>query len=462
MTSSRCCIIGAGAAGLAALKVLLDHGVEVDCFEKSGVVGGHWHTDYESLHLITSRDVSGFAGFRMPEHYPVYPSRDQMRDYIESFADRFDLRRHVVLNTEVTSVTPRGPRGQQGWTVQLAGGETRDYDAVLVANGHLTDPYVPDYPGTFTGKALHSSDYSNAADLEGARVLVVGVGNSGCDLVVDAVNARLDAHISIRQGQLFQPKAIFGRPRAELRWLSRLPLVVQERVTRALIDVVIGRNSAYRGLPEPATRNLNRQRPVIANLLLYWIQHGRITARPGLARFEGRTAHFVDGTSTEYDTVLWATGFRTTLPFLDESLLERRNGVPLRVGGLAVPVGLENLYFIGMAAPRGPQLPVYSAQAELVAEFLELKAQDPGLQLSAHLAARQEPDDRIDIVRPIWQKQMERTRKEVARLRRRRGRAAAPTLGPSVVETGASVGAAGGDADGPVVVAPTGARQAPG
>jgi hypothetical protein len=87
-----------------------------------------------------------------------------------------------------------------------------------------------------------------------------------------------------------------------------------------------------------------------------------------------------------------------------------------------------------MAAPRGPQLPVYSAQAELVAEFLAVRAQDPRLHLSAHLAAQQEPDDRIDIVRPIWLKQMERNRKEVARLRRRRKPAAAPAIAPSLVD----------------------------
>jgi hypothetical protein len=87
------------------------------------------------------------------------------------------------------------------------------------------------------------------------------------------------------------------------------------------------------------------------------------------------------------------------------------------------------------AAPRGPQLPVYSAQAELVAESLAVKAQDPGLHLSAHLAARQEPDDRASTsCDPIWLKQMERTRKEVARLRRRRKPAAAPAIAPSLVD----------------------------
>ena len=84
MSSARYCGIGAGAAGLAALHVLRVQGFAVDCFERTDRVGGHWHTDYESLHLITSRDVSGFDGYLMPGRYPVYPSRDQMREYLEN------------------------------------------------------------------------------------------------------------------------------------------------------------------------------------------------------------------------------------------------------------------------------------------------------------------------------------------------------------------------------------------
>jgi cation diffusion facilitator CzcD-associated flavoprotein CzcO len=418
MASLRSCIIGAGAAGMAALQVLTHRGFAVECFERTDRVGGHWHTDYDSLHLITSRDVSGFAGYPMPADYPVYPSRDQMRAYLESFARHHGLYERIAFGTEVTAIRPRGRAGRDGWTVETSDGSSRAYDAVLIANGHLTDPCIPRYEGEFTGNQLHSSGYRNLGDIEGDRVLVVGAGNSGCDVVVDAANARLDAHISIRHGQMFQPKAIFGRPRAELRWLARLPAFAQERVTRALINVVVGPPSAYRGLPEPATRNLDKQRPVVNNLLLYWIQHGRITAQPGIERFAGRTVHFTDGTRSDFDTVIWATGFKTTFPFLDRSLLTWENGTPLRVGGLTVPVGLERLYFVGLAAPRGPQLPVYSAQSELIARCLEVLERDD-VALSAYLAARQTPDSRIDIVRRTWQAQMDRTRRELDRLLRR-------------------------------------------
>jgi cation diffusion facilitator CzcD-associated flavoprotein CzcO len=420
MTERRYCIIGAGAAGLAALQVLREQGFRVDCFEQTDRVAGHWHTDYESLHLITSRDVSGFAGHPMPDSYPVYPSRDQMRSYQESFARHHGLYDAITFRTAVTSVEPIGERGADGWTVETSDGARRRYDGVLVANGHLWQARMPTYPGTFTGQSLHSSAYQDISDVAGERVLVVGAGNSGCDLAVDAAMARKQAFISVRRGQVFLPKAFFGRPRAEMHWLAKLPAAVQERITRALVNVVVGPPTAYAGLPEPVTRNLNRQPPVVNNLLLYWIHHGRITAVPGIERLDGSTVHFTDGTARDFDAILWATGFEVSLPFLRPELLQWDDGVPLRVGGLTLPVGLERLYFIGLAAPRGPQLPAYSAQAELVTRMLRLTERSD-LPLAARIAAEQHADRRVDIVRPEWNAQM----KDTARLLDRLEKAAA-------------------------------------
>src|SRR5436190_21410608 len=127
MSSARYCVIGAGAAGLAALHVLRVQGFAVDCFERTDRVGGHWHTDYESLHLITSRDVSGFDGYLMPGRYPVYPSRDQMREYLESFARDHGLYEQITFNTEVTSVEPVGAAGEDGWVVSASDGARQEY-----------------------------------------------------------------------------------------------------------------------------------------------------------------------------------------------------------------------------------------------------------------------------------------------------------------------------------------------
>ena len=417
MTRGNYCVIGAGAAGLGALQVLRDEGFAVDCFERGDRVGGHWHTDYECLHLITPRDSSGFDGFPMPSEYPLFPSRDQMRDYILGFAAHHGLGTHIRFNTAVTSARPLDPSGLSGWAVTTSDGERRIYDGVIVANGHLWDPFVPDHPGRFDGRVLHSGEYRNTGDLHGDRVLVVGAGNSGCDLAVDAAQAGHETHVSVRNGLVFQPKTLFGRPRAELPLLGRLPIRLQERIARGLIDVALGRPERY-GLPTPATRNLHRNRPVVNAQLLHFIHHGRIRVAPGIRRFDGHDVHFADDTVRTIDTIVYATGFRATLPFLDPTLVESADGVPLRVAGMTLPVGPERLFFVGLAAPRGPQLPVYSAQARLIAKFLSVQEREP-TPLSAIFARTSRPESRIDIPRHEWERDMDRARRRIARILRR-------------------------------------------
>jgi len=114
-------------------------------------------------------------------------------------------------------------RSSRQYACSTSDGERRTYDGVIVANGHLWDPFVPDYPGRFEGRTLHSGRYRSTGDLEGGRVLVVGAGNSGCDLAVDAAQAGRETYVSVRNGLVFQPKTLFGRPRSELPLLTRLP-----------------------------------------------------------------------------------------------------------------------------------------------------------------------------------------------------------------------------------------------
>ncbi len=136
----------------------------------------------------------------------------------------------------VRSASGRSSRPAAGWEVTTSDGERHTYDGVIVANGHLWDPFVPDDPGHFDGRVLHSGRYRNVRDLDGDRVLVVGAGNSGCDLAVDAAQAGHETDVSVRNGLVFQPKTLFGRPRSELPLLGRLPIRLQERISRGLID----------------------------------------------------------------------------------------------------------------------------------------------------------------------------------------------------------------------------------
>jgi hypothetical protein len=405
------CVIGAGAAGLSALEVMTSKGHRVDCFEKSDRVGGHWNTDYDALHLITSRDLTHFEGFPMPAGYPHFPRRDQIRDYIAAYARTHGHDQRVSFGTEVLSVVPvdtDGPVGSAGWTVTTSEGAD-SYDGVLVANGHLWDAKIPQVPGTFAGPQLHSSRYRNTDDIEGRRVLVVGAGNSGCDLAVDAAQHRFEVDIVIRHGAYFQPKMYFGRPRQQLSFMSEFSAADQDLIARLLARVSIGQNSDYPGLPVPTHDRLADGPVVVNDLLLYWIHHGRVNVvGHGVTGFDGHTVHFADRSSREYDTVLWATGFRSTLPFLDDALVPRRSGHPLRYAGGIIPQGLDKLYYIGLSAPRGPQIPVYGVQAKLAERMIRLHehAGPGGAGVADYFARLQEADDRIDLPRDIWTAQI--------------------------------------------------------
>jgi len=419
---SRYCVIGAGAAGLSALQQLREAGYEMECFEKTARVGGHWHTDYDVLHLITSRDTTAFEGFPMPTDYPHFPRRDQVRAYIESYARHHGHYEMITFGTEVLSVTAEpagtGPVGSAGWRVTTSRGDEGVFDGVLIANGHLWSPHVPRVPGQFTGRQVHSGAYRNVAELEGDRVLVIGAGNSGCDIAVDVAQHRLEVDVVVRQGRHFQPKTYFGIPRGEIPFPSTAGPDEQDLINRLLARISIGENHNYPGLPAPAAPTLAGGPVTVNDLLLYWIHHGRIGLRPGLRRFDGRTVHFADGVAREYDSIVWATGFDVVLPFLDGDHIAWRAGVPVRYAGGTLPEGAEKLYFIGLIAPRGPQIPVYGEQAKLVARMIALHegAGPRGLALANHFATVQEPELRIDIVRAAWNDQMADTARRIAAL----------------------------------------------
>ena len=183
--------------------------------------------------------------------------------------------------------------------MELGSGEVRHYAGVVVANGHHWAKRYPDYPGEFTGKQLHSKHYRRPSDLEGERVLVVGAGNSACDIAVEAAQARGPCDISMRRGNWFLPKTILGIPTAE--WdRPWLPVWVQRRFFKLMLRLRFGSWARY-GLPDPDHRPFDKH-PIVNDQLLYYLRHGVVRARPGIERLDGRTVHFVDGTARRATT----------------------------------------------------------------------------------------------------------------------------------------------------------------
>lgn len=409
-------VIGAGAAGLVSLDTLRAAGHEVTVFERRTRVGGLWTDHYEALHLITTSKVSQFPGFPQPADHPDYPSRAQVSAYMQSYAEKRDLLKDIRFGVEVLNVEPSDDsRGLNGWTVTSTfTPEQEHFDAVVVANGHLHHKFVPELPGTFDGKVIHSGDYKTAADIEGERVLVLGAGNSGCDLATDAAQNRKAVTLSIRGAFTFIPKALFGRPRPELP-TSKLPPVIAEKINRFLVRVSVGRPEQYPGVPKPASRNLRKWRPIVNDLVPYWIMHGRIAVKPSLAKLAGKTATFSDGTSADFDTILLATGFRYHAPFLAENVVPRDNDMPRRWAADMLTDSAANLFFIGLVAPAGAQWPIYGIQASLIAPMLAAqdRSTDP---IVREFQREDEGFGGLELLPELWFKKLKLTRKTLKRL----------------------------------------------
>jgi hypothetical protein len=375
----RVCVIGAGAAGLAAGKAVLDRGLRTSWFEKGSMVGGLWRIDndnggaaaYRTLHLNSSRERTQYPSYPMPADWPDFPSHQLMAKYFQQFAEHHDLVRHISFRTPVSSVEPvagPGPAGSHGWAV-TAGGATATYDAVLVANGHHSEPRLPEFPGEFTGHSFHAHDYRDPAVFTDRRVLVVGVGNSGMDIACDAAGLARSVALSTRHGVHVIPKYLFGRPLDAYsnRLSGYLPFVVERTANEVLLRLAVGRPQD-RGLPRPDHRLLHAH-PTVSASLLDKVGHGDIVMRPTVERLEGDRVRFVDGTVEPVDVLVYATGYRVTLPFLDPALLDPAgNRWPLfqRV----VHPDLPGLYFIGFVQTLGSGIPLYEYQSQWVGDLL--------------------------------------------------------------------------------------------
>lgn len=375
-TLPRVCVIGAGSSGIAAAKALYLAGIPFDCFEKGSVIGGNWVYDnpndqsacYESLEINTSCPRMAYSDFPMPAHYPPYARHDQVRAYFDSYVHHFGFGHTITFDTTVRHVT-RNPDGT--WSVHTtgpAGEHVGTYDAVLVANGHHWDARWPDpaYPGTFTGTQIHSHDYRSADQLTGRDVVVVGMGNSGLDIAVDASRVGRSTTLSVRRSHWVLRKMLFGRAADQVALPGWMPWWVT--AARLRIGAVASGSLTRYGLPRPAHRP-GQAHPVQSEQLRARLKAGAITPRPGIARFDSDTVVFTDGSRSRADLIVWATGYRVSFPFLDPDLIRARdNDLPL--WKRTVHPDLPGLYFLGLLQPVGAVMPLAEAQSAWITEIL--------------------------------------------------------------------------------------------
>lgn len=307
-------VIGAGPAGLAVSACLKRAGVPHVLVERERSVASAWRRHYDRLHLHTSRAFSSLPYHPMPGSYPRYPSRDQVVAYLEEYA-----REECVtpsLGVEVRSLA----RTSDHWIAETGDGPLRAR-AVVLATGVNGEPKIPTWPGieTFTGPVLHSSEYRNGVELAGKDVLVVGFGNSGGEIALDLVEHGARPAVSIRSPVNVVPRDILGVPVLAIAIpLSRLPARLADLLIWPILKAYypsyrrLGLRRASRG---PFRQIVEDGRiPLLDIGTVREIRRGHIRVLPDVTEVSGSSVRFADGESRSFDAVVFATGYRPSVP----------------------------------------------------------------------------------------------------------------------------------------------------
>ncbi|NNJ62922.1 MAG: FAD-dependent oxidoreductase [Dactylosporangium sp.] len=389
------CVIGAGASGLAAVKNLREQGFAVDCYERETAVGGAWNARSgrgpapASTHLITSRPCAQFPDFPMPDDWPDFPRHTQMLAYLERYADHFGLREHIWFGTDVVRVEPAGPEpsgvrpaGEPSsrWDVSISGqrgGSSRimRYAAVVVANGHAFLPNRPSYEGLagYRGQTIHASEYQGRSQLRGKRVLVVGAGNTGCDIAVDAGQVVTTCWHSSRRGYWYAPKYVLGRPVDQLAirvQTMRLPQRLRRALTQRALRLAVGDLTRF-GLRAP-DHHFAESHPIVNSQLIYQIGHGGVVPVPDIARFGRTDVTLADGRVIEPDLVIFATGYVPTFEFLEPDILKTGGGARPRLRWHLAAPDRPTLAVVGLLQPDTAPLACAHWQSVLFANWLRV------------------------------------------------------------------------------------------
>ncbi len=376
-------MIGAGPSGITAAKNLLDEGHDVVVYDLGSEVGGNWvfnesigHSSvFETTHIISSRTLSEYADFPMPKDYPDYPSHKHLADYFKSYATHFNLYPFIQFNTLVKNCVMLD-NGKWKVTTEKGGtDENKIFDALAVCNGHHWLPRIPSYPGVFNGEFIHSHEVKRFSRFAGKRVLVIGGGNSACDVAVESSRVASSVDISWRRGYWIAPKFMMGKPAdvfsTKIHWLPRK---LWQKISALSLYVRNGKNTDY-GLPEP-DGPLGSHHPTINEDLFFTIRHGKIKPRKDIERFDGNEVVFKDGSKGTYDIIVACTGYIISHPFFEKKLIDYTQGeVPLWLR-MMHPT-FKNLYFIGLFQPLGCIWPGSELQSKIMARELSGKWERP-------------------------------------------------------------------------------------
>jgi putative flavoprotein involved in K+ transport len=352
-------VIGAGPAGLATAAELRRRGIPVLVLERSGTVASSWRNRYDRLRLNSSRPFSKLPGAKYPRGTGIFPSRDQVVDYLDAYARDHEL--DIRYRTRVERID----RTEDGWLLQTSRGELAA-DNVVVAAGFEHTFQVPRWPGRheYEGRLIHSAEYRNAETFRGHDVLVVGPGCSGMEIAYDLVEGGAGR---VRLAVRTPPNMIPRDPLGPLfgRLVLKLPAAWGDRIMRFVRRKQIGDLSEL-GLPVPEEGPVSRLKrlgvapAIVDSEVVDAIRDELILIVPAVEWLDEESVRLADGSCIKPDDVIAATGYSRGLESMVGHLgVLDETGAPIATVREAAP----GLRFVGYI-PRPAQLGLMGREAK--------------------------------------------------------------------------------------------------